>query len=370
MEESERARDCAILRRKNKNMPPDVEEKSVKRLSVLVGEYEENQRRLRVLAEATTLPNYLVLLRQFVRWIAAQNEDGKEAMVTDLCPQVFARYIDHVAATKPKKARVARAAVRSFCRYLIRLKWIDADITKDVEMPTVDLAQRVGPSEEIVDQIIATIETMRLVNNVGERKRHVFRACLYLMIFTGLRIKEIAELRTQDIDINKKTVFVRLGKGKHERYVKAPEEFWPVITAYLAQRPVYPGDRLLVYSERHAMGETSSALVLRKIMAAAGIDPANITPHCMRHAFATRAARNGAPLAVIQAQLGHSKITTTAIYIHAPTSITTIEAQYFGMAAGPTPPPIPTPEPPSAAPAPSQTDAARQRRRIAVFRRQ
>jgi site-specific recombinase XerD len=223
-----------------------------------------------------------------------------------------------------------RAAVRSFCRYLIRMKCLTEDITKDVAMPKVEASRRIGPSEDKIDLMLQAVETMPLVNNVGERKRHAFRACLYLMVMVGLRIKEIAELRVEDIDMENRNVFVRLGKGGKPRRVKAPDEFWPVITAYLAQRPAYPGDRLLVYSARHPMGDTSPAIVLRKIMDAAGLVGEPITPHCMRHAFAMRGEANGAPLTVIAAQLGHSKVTTTAIYLRSPMSVTEEQSMAFG----------------------------------------
>jgi site-specific recombinase XerD len=345
-------------------------------LSKMVTEYKEYQVRMKALSELSTLRNYLMLIREFVRWIDAA--EGRPSTASDLTPALFVRYVDHIAARVPKKAHMMRAAVRSFCRYLIRTKSIEADITKDIDLPTVERSVRVGPDEDIIDKLLSAVETIQ----VSERRRHLYRAALYLLVFAGLRKKEVYDLRVEDIRLSEREVFVRYGKGNSPRTVKCPDEFWPVMEDYLAQRPAHPSPRLLVYSDGYAVGIGCASKVLRNVMAAAGLSEESITPHCLRHTFATRAAGNNAPLTVIQAQLGHSKVTTTAGYIHAPKKISEQEAAFFGKRnADPVYVPAPRPAPqPDSAERPARTSpaarsagdwrqAAREARCVRVVRR-
>jgi len=346
------------------------------KLEQLVVEYEYYQKGLKKLATETTLRSYVTLIREFIRWInlnaIEQVGHACGAMVTDLSDIVFGRFYDSVCARVPKKALQVRAACRSWAKYLMLKRWIVSDFTAGVELPECDPSARVAPPEADLDKMLTAVETMHVCGNVSAQghKRHVIRTVMYLLIFCGLRRKEIYDLRIQDIDAETRRIFVRFGKGGHEGYVTPPAEFWPVIRAYLKQRPSYPGDILLVYSVKAPLGEHGVSRIFENVLKAAGLDGKGITPHCCRHAFAMRGIENGADIKTVQAQMRHVHPQTTMKYLVTNRPVSDDKAALFGRAAGPTPPAIPTPVPPPAAPVPSVEDLARQRRRIAVFRRE
>ena len=294
-------------------------------LSQLVIDYTEHQTILNKLA-LNTRRNYAALLYEFIRWIEA--ESGVPASLTDLSKRTFVLYIDHVAARVPKRARSIRAAVRSFCRYLIKMEYAEIDITKDVEMPKAEDSQRCAPPDKVIDAMLAAVD--RIPDNPN--KVAVYRMVLNLLLFAGLRQSEVWAMRVEDIKTATGQIYVQFGKGNKPGYVTPPGEFWPVAKDYLDQRPRNPSDRLLVYSPTVAMGKTGVRTILQKILIAAGYPNEKITPHCLRHAFAMAGLKNGATIKTIQEQLRHSSPATTFGYLRTHEDVTSEQGDLFGRA--------------------------------------
>ena len=305
-------------------------------LSRAIAGYEENQKALKRLAIETTLRSYVNMLQEFARWIErdgiAQATPPRAAETSDLSRVMFMRFYDGICARVPKKALQVRAANRSFAKYLIRIQEIDRDFTADVELPRTDPSERVAPSEADIDKMLAAVEEMEFCGNAKaqDRKRHVVRTVMHLLIFAGLRRKEIFDLRVQDIDIDNRQIYVRFGKGNHPGYVKAPGEFWPLIRTYLKQRPAYPGDILLAYSETMPIGEHGVSRIFENVLKAAELDGHGITPHCLRHAFCLRGIENGADIKTIQIQMRHVHPQTTMKYLVTNHPVTDEKADAFG----------------------------------------
>jgi len=178
--------------------------------------------------------------------------------------------------------------------------------------------------------------------------------------------EEISDGEFSPDDAETRRIFIRFGKGGHEGYVTPPPEFWPVIRAYLKQRPGYPGDILLAYSQTQALGEHGVGRIFENVVKVAGLEGQGITPHCLRHAFAMRGIENGADLKTVQAQMRHVHPATTMRYLVTNRPVSDDKAAAFGRAVNSPPPTIPVPP---ANTAPPEADAVRQRRRIAVLRR-
>ncbi|WP_413816407.1 site-specific tyrosine recombinase XerD [Pigmentiphaga sp.] len=146
------------------------------------------------------------------------------------------------------------------------------------------------------------------------------RAMLETLYATGLRVSELVSLKSLDVGLNEGVVRVVMGKGGKDRLVPLGAEAAHWIARYLVEsRPALLGGRvsdvLFVTARAGAMTRQSFWLIVKKYAARAGIRAA-LSPHVLRHAFATHLLNHGADLRVVQMLLGHADISTTQIYTH------------------------------------------------------
>jgi len=138
-------------------------------------------------------------------------------------------------------------------------------------------------------------------------------AVLNLLLYTGLRVSEAAALHVADVVLNERSgkVIVRSGKGRKYREVPLHKEVRNVLMAYLEVRPQERGESLFL-GQRGPLGPRGIQMRLTALGEAAGVE---VTPHTLRHTFATRLLREaGADLVTVAALMGHSSVATTAIY--------------------------------------------------------
>jgi len=144
------------------------------------------------------------------------------------------------------------------------------------------------------------------------------RAMVELMYAAGLRVSELVDLPASAVNLRQGVLRVR-GKGNKERLVPMGEEAQHWLERYLAEsRPVFAGKRML---EPLFLGRAGDPLsrqqfwsLVKKLAVQAGIDPARVSPHGLRHSFATHLLNHGADLRALQMLLGHSSLSTTQIY--------------------------------------------------------
>ncbi len=140
------------------------------------------------------------------------------------------------------------------------------------------------------------------------------RAALEVLYATGLRVSEVLALRAADLDPGAATVLVR-GKGGRERMVPLSEAAKAAASAMLAGRQpgvwLFPGR-----DPKRPMTRQGFALVLKQAALRGGLDPARVSPHVLRHSFASHMLARGADLRSLQLLLGHADIATTEIYTH------------------------------------------------------
>lgn len=166
--------------------------------------------------------------------------------------------------------------------------------------------------------VVLTLDEIRKLLDAPSNIKH--RAILELIYSSGIRLHECIDLLPSDIDRSRYLLHVRSGKGKKERYTLLSKKAAETIGIYLiACRPSH-------YLFESKKGKQYSDSSIEKIVAAAaknaGIEK-HITPHTLRHSFATHLLENGVNLRVIQKLLGHSSITTTIIYTHISTQCIT-----------------------------------------------
>jgi site-specific recombinase XerD len=230
---------------------------------------------------------------------------------TDLRPSDLRRFAGHMSQSGLSKSAVARklAAVRTFYRHLIELGEVKASPADLVASPKRDqyLPHVLKPAE-----VAAVLEGIPASTALELRDRAMFE----LAYAAGLRAEEIINLDVTDADPDAEQVRV-LGKGSKTRVVPAGEPAWRAISAYIERgRPALSQDpeRALFISKT---GKRLSTSDVRRRLAAwvrrAAVQ-GGVTPHTLRHSFATHLLEGGADLRAIQELLGHASISTTQTY--------------------------------------------------------
>jgi integrase/recombinase XerD len=203
------------------------------------------------------------------------------------------------------------SSVRGLYRYLIQERLLDKSPLDLVDSPRIS---RKLPSLLTHAEIERLLDVPDRVESRGVRDR----AMLHTMYAAGLRVSEVVELKLGDVDLRAGFV-AAFGKGRKRRLVPLAEPAREAIEAYLGQvRGVWarPNESRLFVTQR-GRGMTRQAFwkALKRYGRAAGIAK-NLTPHMLRHSFATHLLQGGADLRVVQTLLGHSDIGTTQIYTH------------------------------------------------------
>ena len=270
---------------------------------------------------AHTLRNYASDLEQFLDHIAPA--DAKSGKRTE--PDI--RQIDHITirewlsalhSDQKKKTSIARklAALRTFFQFLVREAVLESNPAKLVATPR---KEKKLPVHLSIEDAIRFIETPDSGTDFGKRDR----AILELLYATGVRVSELVQLDLRDIDFKNKLIRVT-GKRRKERIVpfgdpasKSLKEYLTVRESFLMNAPATKRDSrplILNYQGTRMTSRSVGRLVEKYIRLCAGIH--DISPHALRHSFATHLLDSGADLRDIQELLGHARLSTTQIYTH------------------------------------------------------
>jgi integrase/recombinase XerD len=209
-----------------------------------------------------------------------------------------------------------RAAVRQFYRFVLGEGWRTDDPSRRVDAPKKGRPLPKVLSREEMDRLIAAAGARD--GAAGLR----LAAMVELIYASGLRVSELLALPLNAVARDPAYVIVK-GKGGKERLAPLNEAARAALKAYLPARKAFlpPGakDSLWLFPSRARAGRLTArrfAQLLDEAAIAAGVDPAKVSPHVLRHAFATHLLEGGADLRVVQKLLGHADIATTQIYTH------------------------------------------------------
>jgi Site-specific recombinase XerD len=143
------------------------------------------------------------------------------------------------------------------------------------------------------------------------------KVIIEMLAYTGVRVSELCHLRISDIDLTRKSIRIRSGKGDKDRIVLFKDNILTDLNLYIheikSQNP--KAEFLFPTKKSKYISPISVERIIRKLAKSAGMDK-KVTPHVLRHTFATSLLRNGADIRIIQVLLGHSSISTTQIYTH------------------------------------------------------
>jgi integrase/recombinase XerC len=268
-----------------------------------------------------TLRNYSSDLLQFLDYIApedARTGKRREVPVQQIDHITIREWISTLHSANKKKTSIARkiASLRTFFQFLIREGILELNPAKLVATPRIE---KKLPNHLTIEEAIRFIETPDIETDMGKRDRCI----LELLYATGVRVSELTKLNINDIDFKRKEIKVT-GKRKKQRIVPFGDPALHALMDYLTVRgnflnnaPVSERDEqalILNYQGTRITTRSVGRMVDKYIKLCAGIH--NISPHSLRHSFATHLLDSGADLRDIQELLGHARLSTTQIYTH------------------------------------------------------
>lgn len=225
--------------------------------------------------------------------------------------QRFAAWI-HERGIGPKSQARILSGVRTFYHYLVVDGYLEVDPTELLESPHLPKHLPEYLTTEEVDRLEAAID---LTSAEGHRNR----AIIEVFFSCGLRVSELVELKLSNLFLNERFMRV-VGKGGKERLVPISQRAVGELELWFDDRRqmrIKPGEDDYVFLNRrgHHLTRTMILIMVKRLGEAAGIKK-TLSPHTLRHSFATALLRGGADLRVIQVLLGHADIATTEIYTH------------------------------------------------------
>lgn len=255
-----------------------------------------------------TLESYRSDLAQFSVWLGSQKITLIQANQADIQQYLAIKFPD----SKPRSIGRLVASMRRFYRYWLREKVIEVDPTLQIESPKLPRSLPKSLNEQEVEDLL---DAPDINLPIGLRDR----AMLELLYASGLRVSELVTIKVNEVSTQDGVVRVT-GKGSKTRLVPMGEEAADWIVRYLKHgRPEMLekrlSDDLFVTTRAAAMTRQAFWYLIKRYALKAGIQKP-MSPHVLRHAFATHLLNHGADLRVVQMLLGHSDISTTQIYTH------------------------------------------------------
>ena len=263
----------------------------------------ENEKKV----STNTLQSYKRDLKQFEKYLETSEEDYK-----DLTDEGIKTYIKHMQDEGKKASTISRglASIRSFYQYEAKNKKVEKDPTEGIQSPKIE--KRV-PSVLTSSEVALLLDQPKNIDLKGTRDK----AMLEFAYATGMRVTEIISLNVEDINLE--TGYATCKNGKKERTVPIGEMSLKALKDYMvnARHTMIKDDKeqaLFVNVNGQRLTRQGFWKIIKYYKEQAHIDK-DITPHVLRHSFATHLLQNGADLKSIQTMLGHSDILSTQIYM-------------------------------------------------------
>jgi integrase/recombinase XerD len=258
-----------------------------------------------------TLDAYRRDLSQLASWLSATGSALERATEADMLGYVASR---HAGGAKASSSNRRLSAARRFYRWMVRQGRRSADPTAGLDSAKQAARFPKTLSEADVERLL---EAPGVATTLGLRDR----AMLEVLYASGLRVTELVSLRMHEVSLSDQVVRVASGKGAKTRLVPFGEEAAAWIARYVEEaRPALAAarnvDALFLTARGAGMTRHNFWHRVKRYGVLASIPTALLSPHTLRHAFATHLLNHGADLRVVQMLLGHADISTTQIYTH------------------------------------------------------
>lgn len=258
-----------------------------------------------------TISNYTRDIKKLTLFLKENKINYTPITIDEVTIQQFIYDVAKKVATKSQARTIS--GLRSFFNYLIFEDYINKNPTDLIEIPEIGIKLPDTLSENEIDKLISAID---LSHPQGERNSTIIET----IYSCGLRVSELITLKISDLFFEEDFIRV-IGKGNKQRFIPIHYTAQKYILSYINNIRIHikpiKGFEDTVFLNRRGKGLSRQMIFLILKYLAAKIElKKNISPHTLRHSFATHLLKNGANLRAIQQMLGHESITTTEVYVH------------------------------------------------------
>ncbi|MFX0013749.1 MAG: site-specific tyrosine recombinase/integron integrase [Promethearchaeota archaeon] len=247
-----------------------------------------------------TIREYSYDLKMFERF-----NNGKS--FEEITTMDLRRFFLHLKRDKEYAARSLHrkiCALKSFFKFLKKEGVITTNPTENIESPKIPKS---------LPKTITIEETMQLLGTPDNPRD---KAILYLLYGTGMRVSELTNLNIEQIDLKEKIIHIVGGKGGKDRIIPLPNGIIKILEDYITTRENTQDPALILNRSGNRLTPRSVQRIVKKYKEAADLLERDVTPHTLRHAFATHLLSNAVDIRIIQELLGHASLSTTQLYTH------------------------------------------------------
>jgi site-specific recombinase XerD len=231
------------------------------------------------------------------------NRALENATTTDL--RRFFLHLKRNKAYSPRSLHRKICSLKSFFKFLNKEGYTRLNPAEHIESPKIPKSLPKTISVEEVFKLLSTPISLR------------DKVILYLLYGTGMRVSELSSLNIDHLNMKNRVIHVVSGKGNKDRIVPLPDLIIPILSEYIGARKNGEKDPALILNRSGDRLTTRSIQrIVKKYKEEAGLQNKKITPHMLRHAFATHLLSNAVDIRVIQELLGHASLSTTQLYTH------------------------------------------------------
>ena len=265
-------------------------------------EYELNYSNLTVKGYSDEIEKYLTYTKEHnVNYKKISNDDIRN----------YLKYLDNLKYSKSSISRNL-SSIRTYYKYLLDKKIVDSNPFKNISNPKKD---KKLPNFLNYEEIMKIFDSIDEENILGKRDR-----CIVEVLYdTGVRVSELVNIKIKDIDFSEKTISI-FGKGRKERIVYFGDYLYDVLNDYINNcRNILLSNKSCEYLILNSRGSQITTRGVEKIIDKVVKDASlkhKISPHVLRHTFATHMLNGGSDIKTIQQLLGHESLSTTGIYTH------------------------------------------------------
>jgi site-specific recombinase XerD len=260
---------------------------------------------------STTIAAYIKTLEQFREYVRLQHQDLPPS---EISARIVLEYVTHLRKERKNGDSAVNRQVtilKNFYRALVAMGHLEPSQNPLIHFPKMKGVPRKLPSVLAPDEVTKLLDAPRKDTVLGLRDR----ALLTLIYGTGIRASECSSLCEADVDLGERTIRVT-GKGGHQRVIPLNDQVVQVLTKYRASRgSLRPEDPFFRSRTKRPMSRGAIFERVRKYAGLARI-PKRVSPHTLRHTFATHLVRADVNLVVIRDLLGHRQLSSTQIYLH------------------------------------------------------
>lgn len=252
-----------------------------------------------------TLRAYMIELGNFSRFM--ETKSNGPVYIDEITVQDIEEFLHQIKLRGGHVSRRSRMIyiLRSFYNFATRQDIVNVNIAARIDPVKVPHVERTFIDEQEFEQLVSIIQ------------HKTVRVLVITLFMTGLRIKEAMDLTLEDVDLNKKLIKVRHGKGNKSRIVPISDRLLPILKNYLAHiRPISNSNKFFATKMTGQLSADLANKVLKEATSKLGWNK-NVTCHVLRHSFASHLVRHNVNIVRVQKLLGHASLKTTSIYTHA-----------------------------------------------------